>query len=518
MTAGMRSRLFAAYLAVMAVAVGAYACFAPGGWWRVACQVAIGWAAAAAAVYGVRRYRPPSPGAWLLFAGGIASNAAGIIVDNSQNTDAYPTIADLFYFALYPCLVAGVVLLRRRRDGSGGRDWSVMLDSTTITTGLGLLSWVYVIRPAENDPSLSLLGHIVMAAYPIGDIVVLAMIVRLILGGAGRLPAVRFLLASLCTFLVGDVLWVVWFRFDINPSGYQLNITESIFLIAFALAGAGALHPSVRETVPTAASTARLSRSLLICLTAAALIAPAMLIIETLTGRIVDGIAIGLSCSVLFVLVVIRMSGLLRQVEIQSRQLRQLARVDALTGLPNRRAWNAELPLALERSRRAGTPLSVAIVDIDHFKRFNDTYGHPAGDRLLAGAATAWQGSVRAVDLVARYGGEEFVVLLPDAAATEAAGVIERLRTVTPAGQTFSAGLAVWDGREGSDELVTRADAALYRAKEAGRNRTEVADPDPSDAEPAPGSTAGSTVEPTAGPTAGPTAPPDGRSLADRVS
>ena len=137
--------------------------------------------------------------------------------------------------------------------------------------------------------------------------------------------------------------------------------------------------------------------------------------------------------------------------------------MDELTGLPNRRAWSAELPIAIERARR------------DHFKRFNDEFGHQAGDRLLKSATAAWSGQLRAVDQLARYGGEEFIALLPRATAELATGVLERLRAVTPAGQTFSAGVATWDGNETSEELIGRADQALYQAKDAGRDRIVVA-------------------------------------------
>jgi diguanylate cyclase (GGDEF)-like protein len=159
---------------------------------------------------------------------------------------------------------------------------------------------------------------------------------------------------------------------------------------------------------------------------------------------------------------------------VQAVQLRNLARIDDLTGLPNRRAWFAELPLALERAQRGDGPMSIAIFDLDHFKKFNDTYGHPAGDKLLRTAATEWATKLRTVDTLGRYGGEEFIILLPSAPGSEAAEVVGRLREVTPAGQTFSCGVATWDGRESGEALISRADRALYDAKAGGRNRTVV--------------------------------------------
>jgi diguanylate cyclase (GGDEF)-like protein len=196
---------------------------------------------------------------------------------------------------------------------------------------------------------------------------------------------------------------------------------------------------------------------------------------QTLLARDrVDGLAIGAASMMLFLLVVLRIVGLVRQVEEQSDQLAALARHDGLTGIPNRRTWDSELPVAMDRARRDGVPLSVAILDLDHFKHFNDRYGHQAGDRLLKSATTAWSQLLRSTDLMCRYGGEEFSVLLPDATVEQAAEVLERLRRITPQGQTFSAGLAGWDRQEASDRLVARADRALYAAKASGRDRVTV--------------------------------------------
>jgi diguanylate cyclase (GGDEF)-like protein len=116
----------------------------------------------------------------------------------------------------------------------------------------------------------------------------------------------------------------------------------------------------------------------------------------------------------------------------------------------------------------------VAILDLDNFKDFNDRYGHQAGDQLLKSATGAWSRMLRTTDLLCRYGGEEFTVLLPAASTDQAVEVLERLRAVTPQSQTFSVGLAGWDGQEVSDELVARADRALYAAKAAGRDRVIV--------------------------------------------
>ena len=156
-------------------------------------------------------------------------------------------------------------------------------------------------------------------------------------------------------------------------------------------------------------------------------------------------------------------------------QLQHLARTDGLTGLPNRRHWQQNLPRELSRAWREGEKVCVAMLDLDHFKDYNDRRGHQAGDRLLADAAVAWRTALRPYDILARYGGEEFSVILPGCDLADAVSLVERLRAVTPAGESCSAGIAEWDGKEHPDDLVGRADAALYEAKRAGRDRSLVA-------------------------------------------
>jgi diguanylate cyclase (GGDEF)-like protein len=159
------------------------------------------------------------------------------------------------------------------------------------------------------------------------------------------------------------------------------------------------------------------------------------------------------------------------------RSARHDALTDALTGLPNRRVWDEDLERELSRARRHGGELCLAMLDLDRFKAFNDEHGHQAGDRMLKDATAAWSAALRSTDLLCRYGGEEFGVVMPGATAEQAAEVLERLRAVTPQAQTFSAGVACWDGQEISDELVARADRALYAAKAAGRDRVTVGAP-----------------------------------------
>jgi diguanylate cyclase (GGDEF)-like protein len=149
-------------------------------------------------------------------------------------------------------------------------------------------------------------------------------------------------------------------------------------------------------------------------------------------------------------------------------QLTDMASTDALTGLPNRRTWEK----SLERAIAEDQSVTLAMLDFDRFKEFNDTQGHPAGDRLLRETAAAWREELRAGDLVARLGGDEFALLLPNCNAANALEVVERLRRRIPGEETCSAGIATHESGTSPEALMARADTALYEAKTAGRNRT----------------------------------------------
>jgi len=149
-----------------------------------------------------------------------------------------------------------------------------------------------------------------------------------------------------------------------------------------------------------------------------------------------------------------------------------LAETDALTGLPNRRAWDEVLASAIGSGIRQ---LCVAVIDIDHFKAYNDSAGHQAGDKLLQDAAAAWRQVLRSGDIIARYGGDEFAVLMPDCDAEKAEGICQRLCGALPEGTTSSIGVAQWNGLEDAESLLARADQALYAAKQSGRGCFSVA-------------------------------------------
>ena len=171
-------------------------------------------------------------------------------------------------------------------------------------------------------------------------------------------------------------------------------------------------------------------------------------------------------------------TGKRREAEGRAREAARRADTDALTGVLNRMGFNEAMSRELSRARRYQQALSVAILDIDHFKRVNDAFGHPAGDQVLVRTANLLSSCVRESDTVARWGGEEFAVIAPATSEEGAASLAEKLRSIMAATHlgpkeaiTASFGVAELRPDDTLDTLVQRADAALYRAKQTGRNR-----------------------------------------------
>lgn len=190
----------------------------------------------------------------------------------------------------------------------------------------------------------------------------------------------------------------------------------------------------------------------------------------------------------LFLLILLKTHGmvlaLLAGAQAHLKALRAAAHGDPLTGLANRRRAAHALEGFLDEARRTGLPCAVLVLDIDHFKRVNDRYGHETGDRVLREVAQRLSGGLRAGDALCRWGGEEFVVVAPATGALEAHRLGERLRRRVADAPlrggyrlTLSVGTAVAGEGDRPAALVARADAALYRAKRAGRNRTVAAEP-----------------------------------------
>jgi diguanylate cyclase (GGDEF)-like protein len=412
---------------------------------------------------------------WVALAAGqvlyFAGDVTWVIYEQVLHIAPYPSVADAFYLARYPLLVFGLMwLIRGRRHG---RDRAALLDAAIISTGFAVLGGVFVIAPAAAGGGTTLLSQVVAGAYPVGDLLLLAALVRLFTSGAARNVSFWSLVGGLAITMVVDIQYVlsvvsgVWFPPWVNVG----------WLVGYLLIGFSALHVSVVHlSDPAPDRQERVTSARLVALGLALALAPLTELLARLTGVEANSFIVVSGALVGTLLVLVRMAGLLRALQTQAVQLAALARNDGLTGVPNRRTWDHELSRACASARENDLPLTVALLDLDNFKAFNDAHGHVMGDLVLKETAAAWLHLLEGRGFLARYGGEEFTVLLPDTTTQLGESVLEQLRQAVSHGQTCSIGLTVWDGREDPDQLVSRADEALYHAKRTGRNKVAVHD------------------------------------------
>ena len=436
----------------------------------------IGLSAVVAILWGVRRHGLVRRGMWYGLAGGLAVFVAGDVLYSvyvyALHLEPFPSPADALYLASYPILAAALLVMIRSR--TGGRDRAGLIDALIITTGLGLLSWTFLMRPIASDPSLTAGTRLISLAYPLADVLLLAVLARLFTSPGARSTSYRLLGAAVLLQLGADIVYA-----GLTVTGaYSGGLVDLGWMASYLCWGAAALHPSLRSLSEMApARGVRVTRARLLILAPAALIAPTLLLVQGSRGLAIDWVSLGVGSVLLFLLVVARMSELVAQVQDQAAQLAALAHNDALTGIPNRRAWDLDLVREMIRARRTGASLYLALLDVDHFKRFNDTNGHQAGDLLLKSAATSWKAQLREGDMLARYGGEEFAALLVGCSQADAVAILDRVRAATPLGETVSIGVVQWDGEQTPEVLIGGADDALYRAKDQGRNRVVATPP-----------------------------------------
>jgi diguanylate cyclase len=377
--------------------------------------------------------------------------------------------ADVGYLASYPAFALGLAWLVRGRQR--GRDRAAFLDAAILTTCAAVVAIVFYVAPAAQAAGTGRLGWVVGVAYPAGDLLLLAVAFRLLTTVMKRNVALWGLLGAAASLLLADLCYAVTV---VNGTSYP-GWVDGGYLLSYLLLGFAAVHPSVdtlSESAPYRAD--RLTASRITLLGGALVLVPATGQIAQLTGFRHDSWVLFFGGCVSALLVVLRVWALVQDLQRKAVQLAALARKDGLTGVPNRRTWDHELSRACAMARETGEPLSVAVLDMDHFKEFNDTHGHLAGDLVLKETTAAWAAILRGGDVLARYGGEEFTVLLPGLSADKAHLVLERLRNAVTHEQTCSIGVATWDLVETPAELVARADTALYRAKRAGRDRVVV--------------------------------------------
>lgn len=376
--------------------------------------------------------------------------------------EPFPSWADAFYLAVYPLFILALWLMGD--PGEGER--ATFVDASIVGVATSVLGWALLIKPYLYDAALTWLQLLVATAYPVGDLMVLPFAVRLLVNRRLGVNAPTLLLLGVLAYLAADLLYGHG-----NAAGWYApgGLTDGLWLVAYTLFVAAAWHPVQAEAMPRGAAGADRAEYRVILMGTASALMP--LVILLTAGQDVTTVRVGaVGAMLVFLLVMVRLLGLVRISRRQQEQLARLAQTDPLTGAVNRRYLDQVLAREIARCGRTGAEISVGYLDLDHFKRFNDTRGHASGDSLLREAVAAWRGELRGSDVLARIGGEEFVVVLPDSGLDVSQNAVERLRRAMPLGQTCSAGVAAFRPGDSCQSLLARADAALYRAKRGGRN------------------------------------------------
>jgi signal transduction histidine kinase len=279
----------------------------------------LGLSAVAAIVVGVRRYRPTPKLAWHLFAAGLGSFATADLIfytlQDLLGRDVFPSVADVFYLASYPFMMGGLLLLIRARSPRPGSDRAGLIDALVVATGVGLLSWVFLMMPLARDPSLTLLERLVSLAYPVMDLLLVTAATRLAIEGGSRPPAFWLLVVSISSLFCVDSLYT-WIQLS---GGYHTGSPIDVGWMAwYACWGATALHPSMTElSEPGPDREVRLGRGRVGLLAGASLMAPAVVVLQTARGRPLDVPVIVTAAAWLFLLVLARLASLARQVAVQ---------------------------------------------------------------------------------------------------------------------------------------------------------------------------------------------------------
>ncbi|WP_407342947.1 putative bifunctional diguanylate cyclase/phosphodiesterase [Pengzhenrongella phosphoraccumulans] len=423
------------YLVIGLLAAAGTACL-PIGLGRDLAYIAVGASGVIALVVGVRCNRPRRAAAWYLM---VASAACWVAADaqfswyeHVAGVTPFPSSADVLYLAAYPLFAAGLFLLVRSR---GAERWPVaLLDSAILTIALGLLSWVFLVEPAWSVDAAPLLDRLAAVAYPLGDGLLFALLLRLALdaGLSNHVAALRLLASTIAALLVADILFEV--AVFVPALDARTTWIDPIWLAAYVLWGAAALHPSMRAlSAPTANSrTLAGEASPVVAFTAALLIGPAILLVELVAGARPHVWAVVITSGLIVPLILVRMSRLVGLLRARTVRLGELADTDYVTGLANRRRFADGVAEHLASSPVPGrSPHAVLVViDLERFTEIDDTLGHRTGDAILravGGRLGELQGE-RA--LVARLGGDTFGVLdrsiTTPSCATEFA---ERVRT-----------------------------------------------------------------------------------------
>jgi diguanylate cyclase (GGDEF)-like protein len=439
----------------------------------VAAHLTLGLTGCVALFAGPRLHRSPTATPWWLLGGASVFFLVGSVIRpwSAAQSGLLVTVADGFTVPAYGLLLLGFAALLRARHSF---DQHAVADGVIVSLGAGLGAAILLAFPVARLSDRPVPVSVLAALYPLLDVVLLLLLVNLAFSTAVRQPSFRFLGAATVLLLAGDIGYAVL--------GLQGRLTgpawmDLPFLIAYALIGASALHPSmiaVGSAVPRPVQGWSWHR--LVLLGAALLVPFALLVLPGRSGA--ERIVLSVGGGVMVVVVLLRAASAVQAYGQAQEVFRYRATHDGLTGLPNRIAFTGSVDRLLDRTAPGGPPLWLFFIDLDDFKLINDSWGHDAGDLLLAQVARRLRATAPPDALVARLGGDEFVVAsaTPTAAAAGIAdSLMAALAEPLSVGETDlvisgSMGLACTTGADTAGGLMRDADTAMYRAKAEGRH------------------------------------------------
>lgn len=425
------------------------------------------WGAFGLAVFGLYCNRPARGSGWYEAAGAVCALALGdtltLLLVGRAATLFLPAVG--CYLLGY--VLGGIALVRLMWRWSSWQQLSVVIDSLTMLVGvatvIAAIIWMHAGDPVlRSDPTL--------VAFPVLDLLVVGAVGRYWFSPGGRARSVQILCCAVLVLVASHIMMLLR---ALNPTGVEYRWTQ-LWLLALVTIAVAVAHPSSRRTSHDAPGEREgISVASILGLILSAALPPLVLLAFGLAGAHVPWVPIGIGGLASIALLGARLGLMVRDLRSQTERIQLLASSDWLTGAANRRVWDLRLAEAMASGRRYWALL----IDLDEFKKFNDSHGHVAGDDLLRRSVGIWRDQLDRDVLLARYGGEEFTVLLPDQPRSEAARVADALRQSMPMGQTCSIGLAYSGSYATPDALLRAADDALYGAKRSGRNRIVFADP-----------------------------------------
>ncbi len=425
--------------------------------------------------------------AWKLIAASYLCYWAGDLgwfyFDAVRGSRPYPSVADIGYLSYYPFLAAGLLWLPAARRTARERTVLAM-DTATVTIGSFLVIWYLTIGPtiqADAAQGSAWLARTLDVAYPLGDSIVLfALAVVLFRRAAGGIDTPLITLSiGLAIFVVADVISS---RMSLDGTYTDSSWVNSLWMVGQALTIVSA-HFAGRSPTGKAATridvlrTARQVSRLPYLAVAGALTLLVIVSVQQLSNSLIELIV---GVAVLTAIVAMRQLATIQDNRRLMTQLRHAAETDHLTGVANRAQFFSSALTTFDASHRSSDAVGLLMIDIDHFKDINDSYGHAIGDAVLQQVAVRICDAIRDTDVVARYGGDELVVLLPCCPESTLCEIAERIaRSVSDSAiscpnaavaVTVSVGAARSVGDTSLVETLAQADHALYQAKRGGRN------------------------------------------------